>query len=95
MKKVYFYDSRMRIVGKRNFKGEKKKVDYYLITSGNRMIYAFTRNYTNSTYELCKSGIRANDLAAKKSKDVSIMRLVNYYKLMVPYLADEYELKLA
>ncbi len=95
MKKAFFDDAKMRIIGRRNFKGEKKLIDYYLITSGNKMIYAFTRNYTFATYELCKSGIRANDLAAKKSKDVNIMKLVDYYKLMVPYLADEYELKLA
>ena len=95
MKKAFFDDAKMMIIGRRNFKGEKKMIDYYLITSGNRMIYAFTRKYSSAAYELCKSGIRANDLAAKKSKDVSVMKLVDYYKLMVPYLADEYELKLA
>ncbi len=95
MKKVYFIDSKMVVVGKKNFKVEKKMIDYYLVTSSNEVIYAFSRNYTTGTYDLCKAGIRANDLAGKKSKDTSIMNLVNYYKLMVPYLADEYELKLA
>lgn len=95
MKKVFFDDAKMKVIGKKNFKGDKKLIDFYLITAGNEMIYAFTRNYTFGTYELCKAGIRANELAAKKSKDTSVMKLVNYYRIMVPYLADEYELKLA
>ena len=95
MKKIFFDDAKMKVIGKKNFKGDKILIDFYLIKPGNEMIYAFTRNYTFGTYELCKAGIRANELAAKKSKDTSVMKLVNYYKLMVPYLADEYELKRA
>ena len=95
MKRAYFSDPKVKVVARKNFKGEKRLVDYYLITADNEMLYAFTRAYTFNTYELCKSGIRANDLAAKRSKDVGVMRLVDYYKMMVPYLADEYELKLA
>ena len=43
MKKADFDDERMRIIGKKNYNGAKKMIDYYLITSGNKMIYAFSR----------------------------------------------------
>ena len=72
---------------------EQKK--HFILTPDNDRLYAFSYHYTVNAYELCKSGIRVNELAAKRCRDMGIMKLVNYYKLMVPYLAEEYELKLA
>ena len=95
MKRTYFDDSNMKLIGRKNFKGEKKQIDYYLITSCNDRLYAFSYQYTENAYNMCKSGIRVNDLAAKRCRDTGVMKLVNYYNLMVPYLAEEYELKLA
>ena len=95
MKRTFFYDQNMKLVGRKNFKGEKKQIDFFIVTAGNQMFYAFSHRYTASAYDMCKSGIRVNELAAKRSRDTGIMRLVNYYNLMAPYLAEEYELKLA
>ncbi len=95
MKKAFFSDSNMKLIGRKNFRGEKKQIDYFILTSGNDKLYAFSYRYTTKAYELCKSGIRVNELASKRSRDMGIMNLVSYYKLMVPYLAEEYELKLA
>ena len=36
MKKVFFDDAKMKVIGKKNFKGEKKMIDFYLITPGTR-----------------------------------------------------------
>ncbi len=95
MKRTYFDDSNMKPVGRKNFKGEKKKIDYYIVTASNNRLYAFSYGYTANAYDMCKAGIRVNELASKCSRDMGIMKLVNYYNLMVPYLAEEYELKLA
>lgn len=95
MKKAFFSDSNMKLIGRKNFRGEKKQIDYFILTPENDRLYAFSYRYTTNAYELCKSGIRVNELASKRCRDMGIMKLVNYYKLMVPYLAEEYELKLA
>ena len=51
---------------------------------GNRKIYS------RHTYDLCKSGIRVNDLVSRRTRDTAVMNLVNYTNLMLPYLAEIY-----
>ena len=79
------------IYGVKNFKGEEKLVDYFIRFNGEDL-YAFTRAYTTGSYDICKSGIQVNDLIAKKNRDSGIMKLVNYTKLMIPYLVEYYDL---
>ncbi len=85
----------VKVVAQKNFNGEKKMIDYYLVTESHEKIYAFTRKYANGTYELCKAGIRVNDLLTFRSRDNGVMRLVKYAKVIMPYLAEEYNLKIA
>lgn len=88
-------DNKVKLVAKKNFAGEDKLIDYYIQLDNNERIYAFSKAYTNNSYDLCKSGIRINDLTKRRSHDTGIMRLVNYTKFILPYLAEEYELTLA
>ena len=94
MKKVRL-DNSVKLMGMKNFSGVEKLIDYYLLTGNEKKIYAFSKVYTHNTYDMCKSGIRVNELMSKRSRDTGIMRLVNYTKLVIPYLAEEYALPLA
>lgn len=83
----------VRLVGVRVEKsGEKRRVCYYLKTDNNDFLYAFSRNYSRHTYDLCKSGIRVNDLIRRRTRDTAVMNLVDYMNLMLPYLAEIYDL---
>lgn len=88
-------DNKIKIIGKKEFHERKKQIHYYLVTRENEMLYAFSKGYTHRTYDLCKSGIRVNELITKKTRDTGVMNLVNYTNLMLPYLAEIYELPLA
>ena len=94
MKKVRV-DNKVKLIGKKNFTGSDKLIDYYFLPDSNERIYAFSKAYTNNSYDLCKAGIRINDLTQRRSHDTGIMRLVKYTKFILPYLAEEYELPMA
>lgn len=94
MKRVRVADD-VRIVGVKNFSGRDKFVDYYLQVPNQANIYAFSKTYTNHSYDLCKSGIRVNDLISRRTRDTGVMRVVKYTNLILPYLAEEYNLPLA
>ncbi len=85
----------IRIVGIKNFGGKSKMIDFFIVVPNKEKIYAFSKRYTNNTYDMCKAGIRVNDLIRRKSRDTGVMRVVNYTNLVLPYLAQEYELPLA
>ena len=63
------------VVGVKNFKGKDKNIDYFLQMPDGEQIYAFSIIYTDHTYDMCKGGIRINDLLTKRSHDYGIMRL--------------------
>ena len=65
---------------------------YYIICPGMERIYAFSKKYIQNAYDLCKSGIRINDLSTRKTRDRGVMILVDYLNMMLPYLCDYYEL---
>ena len=84
-------DGNVCLVGvKGNGKERKRRNSYYIRTDKNEMLYAFSRNYSRHTYDLCKSGIRVNDLVSRRTRDTAVMNLVNYTNLMLPYLAEIY-----
>lgn len=93
MKKVNVTND-VKLVAVKNNKGEKRALDYYFEISGNRK-YAFTKSYANNVYELCKSGIRVNELVKTRVRDEKIMKLVSYLKATMPYFTDECELPVA
>lgn len=88
-------EKNIKVVGIKNFKGADKLIDFYLVTENQDKIYAFSKIYTHRTYELCRSGIRVNDLLTTRSRDTGVMRLVKYTKVIMPYLAEEYCLAVA
>ena len=91
MKKIIL-EEQVKIRGIKNFKGRDKLIDYYIVIPGRHDIYAFSKAYTQNTYNMCKSGIRVNELSVKRSRDRGIMRLTNYLNIMLPYLSEYYEL---
>lgn len=91
MKKIIL-DDQVRLVGNKNFSGSDKLIDFYIDQPGRNRIYAFSKVFTQNTYDLCKSGVRINALSAKRSRDRGVMRLVNYLNLVLPYLSETYSL---
>ena len=91
MKKVILKD-RVKLYGIKGGEGKDKVVHYYIQCPGMERIYAFTRPYTEGTYEICKSGIRVNDLSTRRTRDKAVMKLVKYLNVMLPYLREYYDL---
>ena len=75
----------------KNFRGEKKLTDYYLVLPDGERIYEFSKTYTDNTYNMCKGGKRLNDLLCKKTSDSGIMSLVKRMKFMLPYFKEEFD----
>lgn len=91
MKKINVAES-MLLVGEKNFGGKERMIDYYLVGKNSRKLYAFTKKYTDKTYEICKSGVRLNKLISTKTRNEGVMKLVRYTARMMPYLAEYYSL---
>lgn len=91
MRKVIL-EEQVRLTGVKNFTGKDKLIDCYIEQPGQDRIYAFSKIFTQNTYDMCKSGIRVNELSTKRSRDRGVMRLVNYLNVMLPYLSEYYEL---
>lgn len=85
-------EEQVKLTGVKNFKRCEKLIDYYIGQSGQNRIYAFSKVFTQKTYDMCKAGIRINELSAKKSRDRGVMRLVDYLNVMLTYLSEYYEL---
>ncbi|MCQ2505888.1 MAG: hypothetical protein MJ113_01780 [Lachnospiraceae bacterium] len=80
------------LVGEMGYKDEKRIITYYIETPNHEMKYAFSQRYSHTTYDLCKTGIRVNELVHIRSNNPMVMKLVERTKKIVPYLADFYEL---
>lgn len=82
-------DNRTRLIGVRK---DGEEVNYYIQTSTNEMIYAFTRDFSLKEWNICKSGIRVDDLLTKKRRHEGVMNLVKHAKYIIPYLCRENDL---
>lgn len=84
----------VRLIGVKNFKGEEKLIDYYILSGRNEKTFAFSHRFTNRSYEVTRGGIRIEDLLFTNSRrrDQGLDSLVKTTRRMLPYLADEYEL---
>ena len=91
MKKIIL-DEQVKILGVKNFEGKKKLIDFYIEQPGQDKLYVFSKVFTQNTYNLCRSGVRVNELSCKRTRDRGVMRLVNYLNVMLPYLTEYYEL---
>lgn len=90
MKKYQQYnDLRLRGIKKDS---SRPRVITYLLCNRKDSVYAFSRDFTKSTWDLVKSGIRVDTLLGYKTRDASIMNLVKCSKRLIPYLVDFYEL---
>ncbi len=78
--------------GRFSTKKGKWMIDYYIVIPDQKEVFAFQRNYTKGTYELCKSGIRVNELTTIRCRDKAIMNLVKYMNKVLPYLVEYYEI---
>ena len=91
MRKVILTEQ-VKLTGVKNFTGKDKLIDYYIEQPGRDKIYAFSKIFTQNIYDMCKSGIRVNELSTKRSRDRGVMRLVNYLNMVLPYLSEYYGL---
>lgn len=91
MKKIIL-EEQVKILGVKNFEGKEKLIDFYIEQPGKARIYAFSKVFTQNSYDLCRSGVRVNELSCKRARDKGVMRLVNYLNVMLPYLTEYYEL---
>ena len=84
------------LVGEKDYDRDNKRIiNYYIETADHKHMYAFRQSYTGTVYNMCKNGIRINELLTIKSHNAAVMRLVGRTKKMMPYLADYYELERA
>ena len=82
--------NKIKLIGVKNFSGEDKLLDCYFVTPDNRQFYVFSRPYTNHSYEICKSGIRVNELIHKNTRDTGVMRLIQDMNDVLPDFMEEY-----
>ena len=82
MRKVILTEQ-VKLTGVKNFTGKDKLIDYYIEQPGRDKIYAFSKIFTQNIYDMCKSGIRVNELSTKRSRDSGVMRLVNYLNMLM------------
>ncbi|MDY3121452.1 MAG: hypothetical protein SOW26_02820 [Suipraeoptans intestinalis] len=68
------------------------KLDYYLRTSTGEELYLFTREYSTTCYEMCKSGAPINSVLFGRKNNTAFMNLSKYLNFMMPYFVDYYDL---
>ena len=92
MKKIILKEQ-VKLKGIKNFNGKDRMIDFYITSPGRDDIYAFSRKYSNSTYDICKSGVRVNEISTKRSRNRSVMGVVKYLNVVLPYLTECYGLE--
>lgn len=89
MAKKYSLKNNITITAKK----ENNKLDYYLRTPIGEELYLFTRKYSTTCYETCKSGVPINTVLHGKKNNTAFMNLVNYLNFMMPYFVEYYDLE--
>ncbi len=67
---------------------KKGLMDYYMLFPDNSENYMFTRSYSQSCYEICKAGVPINNILHIRCRNIAIMQLSKYLKVMMPYFAE-------
>lgn len=91
MKKIRV-ENDVQLRGVKKVSGKSILIDYYIEIPNEDSIYAFSKRYTNTTYDMCKSGVRLNKLICTKTRNQAVMQLVNYTRFLLPYLTEEYKI---
>ena len=81
----------LRIVAKK----AHNKLNYYLGTPAGDESYLFTREYSTTCYEICKSGAPIHSILYGRKNNMAFMNLSKYLNFMMPYLVEYYDLAVA
>ena len=71
------------------------KLDYYLRTPAGEDLYLFTREYSATCYEMCKSGAPIHSILYGRKNNTAFMNLSKYLNFMMPYFVECYNLSVA
>lgn len=67
------------------------KLDYYLRTPADDELYLFTREYSTTCYEMCKSGAPIYLTLYGRKNNTAFMNLSKYLNFMMPYFVEYYD----
>lgn len=91
MAKKYLVKNSNVLVAKKS----RNKLNYYLKTLGGEELYLFTREYSMTCYNLCKSGVPVQTVLLARTRNRALMNLSKYLRFMMPYLVEYYNLNVA
>lgn len=91
MAKKYSLKNSTTIIAKK----ANNKLDYYLRTQAGGEFYLFTKEYSTTCYEICKSGAPINTVLHGKKNNAAFMKLVSYLNFMMPYFVEYFDLEVA
>ncbi len=91
MAKKYLVKNSNVLVAKKS----RNKLNYYLKTLGGEELYLFTREYSTTCYNLCKSGVPVQTVLLARKRNRALMNLSKYLRFMMPYLVEYYNLNVA
>lgn len=95
MKKINVKESYRVVARLKRLENGERKLEYYLEAGKGKWLYLFTRNYSNTCYDACKSGERVAKLICGRKRNDAYMKLVKHLKRMMPYMMEYYDLKAA
>lgn len=73
-------------------KKKNRKLNYYLRTLAGEELYLFTRRYSKTCYDICKSGVPINTILHGRKNNTAFMNLSKYLNFMMPYFIEYYDL---
>lgn len=85
------FKTNVKVVAVENRKRGVRNIDYYLIAPDGTRTYLVTGPYVHKCYDMCKGGIRMNDLLKWKGKNKGTMKLVDCMKRMSSYIQQEFD----
>lgn len=91
MAKKYSVKNSYRIIAKK----QARKLAFYVRSNSGEEFYLFTRKYSTTCYELCKSGVPINSILHGRRDNEAFMNLSKHLNHMMPYFVDYYELQVA
>lgn len=91
MAKNYSVKNNNTIIAKKAY----NKLDYYLRTHAGDELYLFTREYSTTCYEMCKSGAPINSILYGRKNNKAFINLSKYLNFMMPYFVEYYDLAVA
>ena len=91
MSKKYSVKNSYSIVAKK----KARQLDFYVRSHAGEEFYLFTRKYSTTCWETCKSGVPINTILHGRRDNQAFMNLSKHLNHMMPYFVDYYELEVA